>query len=91
METDISYACRHTCICVCIFILVHRHALAYIVCMYVHKYTYFTNTYVCLHICTCVYMLYECINLGMYTQEDMHESVCVCIYYYMNFGIGVCM
>ena len=43
------YACLHMCTYVCICIH-DRHAWAYIMCIYVHKYTYFIHTYVYMYI-----------------------------------------
>ena len=48
------------------------------------------SIYVCNHTCKCIYMLYECIHLGMYIGKH-YEGVCVCIYECLNLWIYLCM
>ena len=61
------------------------------VCMYVHKYTFYTHTYVVMDECiyVCVYMLHGCIHLGMYIGR--HKLVCMCMHECMQLLICVCM
>ena len=72
------YACIHICIYGCIYICVHRHALAYIMCMYMHKYTYFRQKYLCIQVCVHPYMYMYCIYAtGMYIFRYIYRQTCV--------------
>ena len=57
--------------------------------IYVHAYTYFIHKYMCIDMHMYVYMLCECIDLGMYV--DRPAQVCVCTYECSNLYIYVCM
>ena len=59
MHIHKHFACMHAHVYVYICIYEHLHALEYIICMYVNKYTYFRNTYVfCIYIHTYMYICY---------------------------------
>ena len=67
------YICLHVC---------RQTYIGIYVCMYVHKYTYCTHTYVVMDKCMCtcmyvyVYMLYGC-TYYVGVLADVHDSVYV--------------
>ena len=76
---------KYMCMYICIFVYtdVVRHTWEH-VCMYRHKYTYYTHTYAGLDDCMYVHM-YACVciyAIWMYTFKDIYWKTYMSLYVY---------